>query len=71
MNQIDNNQISIEEKIIKEKLEDLKFRVAHLCEALPCMTQCSDLSSILQRIYELREGLKQLEWKRRYNSEPV
>lgn len=56
-----NNENILSEEEIKERLEDLKSRVTHLDNVLPCMKQCSDLSGLLQRLYELREGLNQLE----------
>lgn len=50
-----------EEEAIKKELEDLKSRVTNLHNLLPCLKQCSQLSSLLQKVYEIREGLNQLE----------
>jgi diadenylate cyclase len=56
-----NRYILGEEETIKEKLEELKSRVTQLHEGIPCLKQCSHLSSLLQKMYEIREGLNQLE----------
>jgi DNA integrity scanning protein DisA with diadenylate cyclase activity len=57
------NSIDIlsEEEAIKEQLEELKARTTQLHEGIPCLRQCSRLSSLLQKIYEIREGLNRLE----------
>ena len=49
------------EEAIKEQLEELKSMVTKLHEGIPCLKQCSHLSSLLQKMYEIREGLNQLE----------
>lgn len=59
--QLNNKDILSEEEAIKERLEDLKSRVIHLHEGIPCLKQCSRLSSLLQKLYEIREGLDHLE----------
>jgi DNA integrity scanning protein DisA with diadenylate cyclase activity len=51
----------IEEEGFKEKLADLKSRLDHLYEIVPYLKQCSHFNSHLQEIFELREGLNQLE----------
>jgi len=50
-----------EEEAIKERLVDLKCQLLDLHGALSSLKQCSYLSSLLQEIYEIREGLTQLE----------
>ena len=50
-----------EEAAIKQQLEELKSRVTQLHDDIPCMKQCSRLSDLLQKMYEIREGLNQLE----------
>ena len=61
MDSLNNEGISSEEETIKEKLEELKSRVTQLNEGMQCLKQCSHLSSLLQKMYEIREGLDQLE----------
>ena len=56
-----NNIILREEDRIKHELEDLRSRVMNLHNLLPCLKQCSHLSNLLQKVYEIREGLNQLE----------
>ncbi|MBT8364056.1 MAG: DNA integrity scanning protein DisA nucleotide-binding domain protein [Deltaproteobacteria bacterium] len=50
-----------EEAAIKEQLEELKSRVALLHDGILCLKQCSRLSDLLQKMYEVRMGLNQLE----------
>ncbi len=50
-----------EEAAIKEQLEELKSRVTQLHDDIPCLKQCSRLSDLLQKMYEIRVGLNQLE----------
>ncbi|MBW1819914.1 MAG: DNA integrity scanning protein DisA nucleotide-binding domain protein, partial [Deltaproteobacteria bacterium] len=61
MNQKTHTEMRCEEEKIRERLEDLKSRIMTLHEDIPCMTQCSRLSGLLQNLYEIREGLDQLE----------
>jgi DNA integrity scanning protein DisA with diadenylate cyclase activity len=61
MNLVTNENILSEEETIKEQLEDLKARVIKLHNDIPCLKQCSRLSSLLQKMYEIREGLNKLE----------
>jgi DNA integrity scanning protein DisA with diadenylate cyclase activity len=61
MEESTKNNLLIEEEVVQEKIESLKEQVARLYEALPCTRQCSQLSNILQKLYELREGINQLE----------
>ena len=57
----DNENRLIEEEEFKEKLEELKRRIIHLYEIIPSLKQCSHSSDHLQEVFELREGLNQLE----------
>jgi len=61
MSQLIHKDILSEEEAIKEQLEELKSRVTQLHNDIPCLKQCSHLSSLLQKMYEIREGLNQLE----------
>lgn len=61
MNGLTNKEILSEEEAIKEKLEELKSRITQLHEDIPCLKQCSRLSDLLQKVYEIREGLNHLE----------
>ena len=61
MNRLNNKDMLSEEEAIKEQLEELKFRVTQLHNDIPCLKQCSRLSDLLQKMYEIRVGLKQLE----------
>ncbi len=56
-----NKDILSEEAVIKEQLEELKSRVIRLRDDIPCLKQCSRLGTLLQRTYEIREGLNQFE----------
>ena len=61
MDRPNDEDILSEEETIKEKLEKLKSRVIQLHKEIPCLKQCSRLSNLLQKMYEIREGLNQLE----------
>ena len=61
MNPQSNRNRLIEEEAFKEKIEELKSRIGHLCEIIPYLKQCSHLSNHLQEVIELREGLNQIE----------
>jgi len=50
-----------EEAAITQQLEELKSRVTQLHDDIPCLKQCSRLSDLLQKMYEIRVGLNQLE----------
>jgi diadenylate cyclase len=54
-------KIMSEEAAIKQQLEELKSRVTQLHDDIPCLKQCSRLSDLLQKMYEIRVGLNQLE----------
>jgi uncharacterized protein (TIGR00159 family) len=61
VNELTNEDILSEEEAIKEQLEELKSRVTRLHNDIPCLKQCSRLGDLLQKIYEIRAGLNQLE----------
>ena len=61
MNPQNNRNRLIEEEAFKEKIEELKRRIIHLYEIIPSLKQCSHLSDHLQEVFELREGLNQIE----------
>ena len=61
VNPLKNEDKLIEEKAFKEKLKELKRRIGHLYEIIPSLKQCSHLSDHLQEVFELREGLNQIE----------
>ena len=61
MNWLSNEDILSEEEAIKEQLDDLKSSVSKLHNDITCLKQCSRLSSLLQKMYEIRAGLDQLE----------
>ena len=56
-----NKDLLSEEEAIKEQLEDLKSRVTQLHKGISCLKECSRLGDLLQKMYEIREGLNQLE----------
>ena len=53
--------ISEEPPLIMEQLEALKVKVMQIEAKIPCLEEPSLLSSLLQKMYEIREGLNQLE----------
>ena len=61
MNALKKEKLLSEEEDFKGKLADLKLRLNILYEILPCLKQCSQLGNFLQEVFELREGLNQLE----------
>jgi uncharacterized protein (TIGR00159 family) len=61
VNELTNEDILSEEEAIKEQLEELKSRVTRLHNDIPCLKQCSRLGDLLQKMYEIRAGLNQLE----------
>ncbi|MBW2368636.1 MAG: DNA integrity scanning protein DisA nucleotide-binding domain protein [Deltaproteobacteria bacterium] len=61
MNGLKNDYILSEEEAIKEQMEGLKSRVTKLHNDIKGLKQCSRLSNLLQKMYEIREGLNQLE----------
>jgi uncharacterized protein (TIGR00159 family) len=61
MNPLENESKLSDGEAFKQKLVDLNRRLVHLHEILPCSKQCSHLSTHLQEVFALREGLKKLE----------
>ena len=61
MNEPTNEDILSEEEAIKGQLEELKSSVTRLHNDIPCLKQCSRLGDLLQKMYEIRAGLNQLE----------
>ena len=61
MNRLNDEQLLSEEAAIKQQLEELKSRVAQLHDGIPRLKLCSRLSDLLQKMYEIRVGLNQLE----------
>ena len=61
MNALNDEHLLSEEAAIKQQLEELKSRVTQLHDDIPCLKQCSRLSDLLQKMYEIRVGLNQLE----------
>jgi uncharacterized protein (TIGR00159 family) len=61
MNALNDDCISNEEAAIKQQLEELKSRVTQLHDDIPCLKQCARLGDLLQKMYEIRVGLNQLE----------
>ena len=57
----DEEPISEERLLIMEQLEALKVSVMQIQADIPCLEEPSLLSSLLQKMYEIREGLNQLE----------
>jgi diadenylate cyclase len=61
VNALNDEHLLSEEAAIKQQLEELKSRVTQLHDDIPCLKQCSRLSDLLQKMYEIRVGLNQLE----------
>ena len=61
MNALNDEHLLSEEAAIKEQLDELKSRVTQLHDDIPCLKQCPRLSDLLQKMYEIRVGLNQLE----------
>jgi diadenylate cyclase len=61
MSLVTNEHLLSGEEAVKDQLEDLMTRVTQLHKDIPCLKQCSRLSSLLQKMYEIREGLNKLE----------
>jgi DNA integrity scanning protein DisA with diadenylate cyclase activity len=61
VNSVNNLYILSEEEVIKKQLEELKSRVVQLHNDIQCLKHCSRLSNLLQKMYEIRAGLNQLE----------
>jgi diadenylate cyclase len=61
VNRLNDEYLMSEEAAITRQLEELKSRVTRLHDDIPCLKQCSRLSDLLQKMYEIRVGLNQLE----------
>ncbi len=53
--------VSKEKPEIIEQLESVKVSVSEIHADIPCLMESSQLSSLLRKMYEIREGLNQLE----------
>ena len=53
--------VSEEKPVIIEQLESVKVSVSAIHADIPCLMESSQLSSLLRKMYEIREGLNQLE----------
>jgi len=53
-----------EERALKEQLEALSRRVTQIRNDVPCLKECSHLNGLLQKMYEIRVGLGQIEQNR-------
>ena len=58
---LDDEYLISEEETIKRQLEELKSRVTQLHDCIPGLKRCSRLSDLLQKMYEIRVELNQLE----------
>ena len=58
---LDDEYLISEEETIKRQLEELKSRVTQLHDCIPGLKRCSRLSDLLQKMYEIRMELNQLE----------
>ena len=61
MNPSSKENRMIQEEGFRKKLKELKRRLDHLYEIIPHLKQCSHFNNHLQEIFELREGLNELE----------
>ena len=61
MNGLNDEYLKSEEAAITQQLQELKSRVTQLHDDISCLKQCSRLSDLLQKMYEIRVGLNQLE----------
>ncbi len=50
-----------EERQIMDQVEALKARILRIQSDIPCLKESMALSTLLQKLYEIREGLNQLE----------
>lgn len=57
----DKETLLQEERQIMEQVEALKARILRIQADVPCLKESVALSSLLQKLYEIREGLNQLE----------
>jgi len=56
-----NPKIPFRENEVREQLEILKYRIVSIAKGILSITHCSHLRSLLQKMYEIREELNQLE----------
>ena len=61
MNPSSNENKLVQEQGFRKKLKELKSRLDHLYEIVSYLKQCSHFNNHLQEIFELREGLNELE----------
>lgn len=61
MNLLNKPDLLSDERTIQSKIEDLKSRALNLYQVLSSVAQCSYLGEILQKLYEIREELNQVE----------
>jgi diadenylate cyclase len=61
MNNLNNLDILSDERTIQSGVEALKSRALNLYQDLSSLAQCSYLGGILQKLYEIREELTQVE----------
>ena len=57
----DKGTLLNEERQIMDQVEALKARILRIQADIPCLKESVALSSLLQKLYEIREGLNQLE----------
>ena len=55
MNGQKDEYVSSEEEAIKEQLESTRSRVFQLHDDIPCLKQCTRLSDLLQKMYEIHK----------------
>ena len=61
MNALSDEHTLDEEEAIRDQLEELRYRVTRIRNDIPCLKQCSRLNDLLQKMYEIRVGLNQIE----------
>lgn len=61
MNLLNKSDLLSDERTIQSKIEGLKSRALNLYQVLSSVAQCSHLGDLLQRLYEIREELNQVE----------
>jgi len=61
MNPLNDRRALREEETFLSQLDQLEYQVAQICRDAPCFRQCSRLNDLLQKVYEIRVGLNQIE----------
>lgn len=56
-----DDELGNEEELLKEQLEELNSLVTQIHNDVPCLRQSSRLNDLLQKMYEIRIGLNQIE----------